>query len=135
MPLKVMVDEDLPRQAVQLLREYGYDAVSVVEQGMSGWKDPPLWIAIQKDERYLMTADKGFGDIRVYPPGTHQGILLLRPDEDGIRPVVDLLQIVIRLGSSDVSPPGTAARAIEISNDRTDLGYLGAMAIAPASWR
>jgi predicted nuclease of predicted toxin-antitoxin system len=95
MPLKVMVDEDLPCQAVQLLREYGYDAVSVVEQGMGGWKDPPLWIAIQKDERYLVTADKGFGDIRVYPPGTYHGILLLRPDEDGIRPIVELLQKVL----------------------------------------
>ena len=29
MALKVTVDEDLPRQAVQLLREQGYDAVSV----------------------------------------------------------------------------------------------------------
>jgi hypothetical protein len=39
MPFKVMVDEDLPRQAVQMLREHGYDAASVVEQGMGGWKD------------------------------------------------------------------------------------------------
>ena len=53
MALKVIVDEDLPRQAVHLLREHGYDAASVVEQGMSGWKDPQLWIAIQKDERFL----------------------------------------------------------------------------------
>ena len=95
MPLKVMVDEDLPRQAVRLLQEHGYDAKSVVEKGMGGWKDPQLWIAIQKEERYLVTADKGFGDIRVYPPGTHHGILLLRPDEDGIRPVVELLQKVL----------------------------------------
>lgn len=95
MALKVMVDEDLPRQAVQLLREHDYDATSVVEQGMGGWKDPPLWMAVQKAERYLVTADKGFGDIRVYPPGTHHGILLLRPDEDGIRPVMELLQRVL----------------------------------------
>ena len=32
MPLKVVVDEDLPRQAVQLLQEHGYDAASVIEQ-------------------------------------------------------------------------------------------------------
>jgi predicted nuclease of predicted toxin-antitoxin system len=95
MALKVTVDEDLPRQTVQLLQEHGYDAASVVEQGMGGWKYPQLWIAIQKDERYLVTADKGFGDIRAYPPGTHRGILLLRPDEDGIRPVVELLQKVL----------------------------------------
>ena len=59
MPLKITVDEDLPRQAVQLLREHGYDAASVIDQGMGGWKDPQLWIAIQKDERFLVTADKG----------------------------------------------------------------------------
>jgi predicted nuclease of predicted toxin-antitoxin system len=79
MPLKVTLDEDLPRQAAQLLREHGYDAASVIELGMGGWKDPQLWVAIQKDERFLVTADKGFGDIRVYPPGTHFGILLFTP--------------------------------------------------------
>ena len=95
MPIKITVDDDLPRQAVQILRERGYAAASVIEQGMGGWKDPQLWIAIQSEERFLVTADKGFGDIRVYPPGKHFGILLLRPDEDGIRPVIELLQQVL----------------------------------------
>jgi hypothetical protein len=54
-----------------------------------------LWIPIQKDERYLVTADKGFGDIRTFPPGTHHGILLLRPEEDGIRPILELLKRVL----------------------------------------
>jgi predicted nuclease of predicted toxin-antitoxin system len=92
MAVKIKVDEDLPRRTVQLLQEHGYDAANVIEQGMGGWKDPRLWIAVQKEERLLITADKGFGDIRVYPPGTHHGVLLLRPDEDGIRPVIELLQ-------------------------------------------
>lgn len=112
MPLKITVDEDLPLQAVQLLREHGYDAASVIEQGMGGWKDPQLWVAIQSDERFLVTADKGFGDIRVYPPGKHFGILLLRPDEDGIRPVVELLQQVLNsynledlVGATTVATP------------------------------
>lgn len=43
----------------------------------------------------LITADKGFGDIRLYPPGTHGGVLLLRPDEDGIDPLVDLLRRIL----------------------------------------
>ena|SRR5688572_19201564 len=97
MPLKVTVDEDLPRQTVRLLQEHGYEAASVIEQGMGGWKDSRLWAAVQKDERFLITADKGFGDIRVYPPGKHFGVLLLRPDEDGIRPLLELLQQVLNL--------------------------------------
>lgn len=68
MSLKVITDENLPGRAVQFLKEHGYDAASVVELGMSGWKDSQLWIAVQNDERFLITADKGFGDIRVYPP-------------------------------------------------------------------
>lgn len=95
MTLKIAVDEDLPRQAVQVLRERGYDAVSIIQLGLGGWKDAQLWIAIQKDERFLVTADKGFGDIRTYPPGKHFGILLLRPDEDGIRPLLELLEQVL----------------------------------------
>lgn len=90
--MHIKVDEDLPRVAVQMLRDRGYEAVSVVEQGMGGWKDPALWQAVQAEQRFLVTADKGFADVRIHAPGTHAGVLLLRPDQDGIRPVIELLK-------------------------------------------
>jgi predicted nuclease of predicted toxin-antitoxin system len=93
--MHVKVDEDLPQPVALSLRDRGYDAVSVVEQGMGGWKDPDLWQAVQAERRFLVTADKGFADVRLYAPGTHAGILLLRPDQDGIRPVVELLERVL----------------------------------------
>ena len=95
MTFAIKVDEDLPRAAVHLLRQHGCDAVNVIEQNMGGWKDPPLWEVIQEEKRFLVTADKGFADVCTYPPGTHRGILLLRPDEDGIRPVPELLRQVL----------------------------------------
>ena len=94
--MQIKVDEDLPRQVVTLLREKGYQAVSVVEQGMLGWKDTELWRKIQTENRFLVTADKGFADIRSYPPGTHAGVMLLRPDQDGIRPLVGLVAKVLK---------------------------------------
>ena len=93
--MHIKIDEDLPARAVQRFRDEGYDASSVVEQKMGGWKDPDVWQAVQEHGQFLVTADKGFGDIRVYPPQTHGGVLLLRPDEDGIRPVVELLDQVL----------------------------------------
>ena len=93
--MRVKVDEDLPKSAVRLLRDKAYDAVSVVEQGMGGLKDSLLWQAVQAERRFLVTADKGFADIRFYQPGSHAGILLLRPDQDGIRPVMELLERVL----------------------------------------
>ena len=91
MTLRIKVDEDLPTAVTQLLRQAGYDVVSVVGQKMGGWADPAVWTAIQAEGRFLITADKGFGDVRTHPPGTHAGVLILRPDEDGIRPVIELL--------------------------------------------
>ena len=93
--MRIKVDEDLPKAATQMLRRRGHQALGVIEQGMGGAKDPDLWRAIQAEHRFLVTADKGFGDIRSYPPGTHQGVLLLRPDQAGIRPVLDLLERVL----------------------------------------
>lgn len=94
--MQIKVDEDLPRQVVALLREYGYRADSVIEQEMSGWKDAELWRKIQDENRFLITADKGFADIRIYPPGSHAGVMLLRPDQDGIRPTIELVERVLR---------------------------------------
>lgn len=94
--MRIKVDEDLPRMAKATLHEAGYDAVSVLDQGMGGWNDADLWEAVQAERRLLVTGDKGFADIRYHPPGTHAGVLLLRPDEDGIRAIVDLLKRVLR---------------------------------------
>jgi predicted nuclease of predicted toxin-antitoxin system len=93
--MHIKVDEDLPAQTVRLLGARGYDASSVVEQGMGGWKDSDLWQVVRDHRLFLITGDKGFGDIRSYPPGTHAGVLLLRPDEDGIRPLIELLEGVL----------------------------------------
>jgi len=93
--MRIKVDEDLPKAISQILRQHGYEAISVIEQKMGGTKDPALWQAIQAEQRFLVTADKGFADVRTHRPGTHAGVLLLRPDQDGIRPVVELLEQVL----------------------------------------
>lgn len=91
----IKVDEDLPPIVAERLRQKGYNASTVVEQEMGGWKDPILWQAIQAEGRFLVTADKGFANIKAYPPETHAGVLLLRPDDDGIRPILILLEEVL----------------------------------------
>lgn len=92
MGMAVKVDEDLPKAVTELLRMAGYDAVSVQEQGMSGWKDHALWQMVQAEGRFLITADKGFADVRAHPPGHHPGILLLRPDRESIPTIIELMK-------------------------------------------
>ncbi|HEX7345070.1 MAG TPA: DUF5615 family PIN-like protein [bacterium] len=95
--MKLKIDEDLPKVVVSKLRSKGHDAISVAEQRLSGIKDADLWKIVQQEVRLLITADKGFGDIRHYPPGEHHGIILLRPSEDGIRPILELVRILMQI--------------------------------------
>ncbi len=67
MALRVKVDEDLPKAVTMMLRAAKYDALGVIEQDIGGWKDTELWQAVQAEERFLITADKGFADI-LCPP-------------------------------------------------------------------
>ena len=97
----IKVDEDLPNDAARLLRARGHNALTVLEQGMGGWKDAELWKAVQRENRFLITADKGFADVLAFPPGSHFGVLLLRPDKDGILPILDLLDSALRSYSLD----------------------------------
>jgi predicted nuclease of predicted toxin-antitoxin system len=76
---RIKVDEDLPHQIADLLIERGHDALTVVGQGWQGFSDEDLWPRIQNEQRWLITADKGFADLRQHPPGSHAGVILLRP--------------------------------------------------------
>ena len=91
----IKVDEDLPRASVLRLRAYGHDSMSVIDEGLGGASDEALWQAVQEEGRFLITADKGFADARKYEPGMHTGILLLRPDQDGVLPTLELLDNVL----------------------------------------
>lgn len=109
----VKLDEALSDAMAAPLREAGYDARTVRRQGWGGLKDSELWPRVQAEAAFFVTADRGFADLRDYPPGTHKGILLLRPDREGLRDYETLLVSVIAshrlddyVGCTIVASPG-----------------------------
>ena len=76
--ISVKLDENLGRSHVELLREAGYTAERVHEQGLSGVDDAKLWKHVCDEDRFFITLDLDFSDIRQFPPGGHPGLLLLR---------------------------------------------------------
>ena len=96
MAMRVKIDEDLPRQIAELFAQHDYEAATVVEQGWQGLSDEQLWPQVQQEGRLLVTADKGFADLRTYPPGSHSGVLLLRLDEESRRGYLELIRTVLR---------------------------------------
>ena len=90
--MKFKIDESLPIEAAVLIREQGYDADTVDDEGLHGAEDSQL-AGIVKDARLiLMTLDNDFGNIRAYPPDEYAGIFILRPKSQEKPAVLALLR-------------------------------------------
>lgn len=92
------MDENLGRPHITLLKRHGYEVDRVFDQGLSGIEDAGLWLRVRRENRFLITLDLGFSDVRRYAPGTHPGILLLRPRRKGRNAVSHVLRRVLTEG-------------------------------------
>ena len=92
--MKVKVDENLPREVADLLREAGHDAVTVGAEGLSGRPDRTIASLVRREDRVLLTLDLDFSDIRAYPPEQYAGLVVLRLNRQD-KPRV--LQVIARL--------------------------------------
>ncbi len=76
--LKFKIDENLPIEIVECLRQNNYDAFTVEEQGLKGATDLSIAAICKKEDRIIVTLDTDFTDVRTYPPEEYSGIIVLR---------------------------------------------------------
>lgn len=76
--MRFLTDENLPRIAVDLLRELGHDVLDVREANMSGASDLQIAEVAMEEQRVLVTLDLDFANILQYPPCEYTGIVVLR---------------------------------------------------------
>ena len=76
--MRFLVDEDLPRSAVELLRRHGHEANDVRDLGLRGAKDSEVASYARQNGLCLLTGDFDFSDIRNYPPAHYSGIVVLK---------------------------------------------------------
>lgn len=77
--MRIKLDENLPRDPADELARWGHDVDTVLDEQLGGHKDPVVVQAASDDGRLVITLDRGIGDIRAFPPGTHAGVVVLRP--------------------------------------------------------
>ncbi len=95
--MKFKTDENLPREVVGLLRQEGYDTLSVVDQQLSGHPDSDVAQACEEEKRALITLDLDFADIQTYPPENYSGIVVLRPRLQTVLSIVRLTTRAVAL--------------------------------------
>lgn len=83
--MQFKIDECLPVEIADILTEKGFKSETVKDEGLAGSPDKVIWETVQAENRFLITADLDFSDTRLFRPGTHPGILLLRLSKEGKR--------------------------------------------------
>jgi predicted nuclease of predicted toxin-antitoxin system len=94
--LAVELDENLSQSHTDFLKAAGYAADRVTDEGLSGADDAVIWHRVVADGRFFITLDLDFADVRRFPPGSHPGILLLRPRNRSRAAVQDILERLVR---------------------------------------
>jgi predicted nuclease of predicted toxin-antitoxin system len=76
--MRIKLDENVPADLVSDLAALGHDVDTAPSEGLAGHDDPDVWAAAQAVERVLITQDLDFSDVRMFAPGTHHGLILVR---------------------------------------------------------
>ena len=76
--MKFKIDENLPIEVVGILKEAGFEADSVYDEKLGGFPDSSIFDVCLKEKMVLITLDLDFSDVRLYPPDSHFGIIVLR---------------------------------------------------------
>ena len=95
--LKFKVDENLPEAAARILRDAGFDAETVLNEGFGGASDTALAAVCKEEGRALITLDLDFSDIRTYPPKEYPGFIVLRIHNHSILHVSAIMEKVVVL--------------------------------------
>lgn len=102
--MKFKLDENLPAEVADSLRQLGHEIDTVHSEGLAGASDPQILLQVKMDGRILLTMDKGIADIRQFPPDQYPGIVLFRPSSSGRGEVLRFVQEALQtLLSTDIS--------------------------------
>ena len=91
----VKLDENLSQSHADFLNQAGYSADRVTDEGLSGADDLVVWQRAVSENRFIVTLDLDFADVRRFQPGSHPGILLLRPRTRGRDAVLEILRRIV----------------------------------------
>lgn len=80
--MRFLIDADLPYGLKSTFASHGHDAVHVRDLGLSSASDERVYHHAVTYRQFLVTRDLDFSDIRIYPPPTHSGMIILRVPSD-----------------------------------------------------
>jgi predicted nuclease of predicted toxin-antitoxin system len=99
--MEFKLDENLPVEAAELLRQAGHEAATVPEQQLTGRDDATVARTCALEKHALLTLDGDFPDIRAYPPAEYPGLVVMRLRSQDKRHVLETISRLIPVFSAE----------------------------------
>ena len=90
--MRLFCDQNIALETVEFLRSLGHDIVSTRDVGMSRVDDAEVLHYAIREDRILLTFNADFSDLRVFPTGSHCGIIRLRLHQQAALELHPILQ-------------------------------------------
>ena len=81
--MKLKLDENISRHLKSILNQKGHEARTAEDEGLLGKIDVEVGAIAKTEGRMLFTLDLEFANLRKFPPGSHPGVVLFRPQSMG----------------------------------------------------
>lgn len=91
--MKFKLDENFGVSIQRILLEAGHDVKTAREEKLQGAQDIKVFTAAQKEERILISMDRGFGNVLSYGHEDTAGVVIINPPG---RVSLQLLQLLTR---------------------------------------
>ncbi len=99
------IDENLPVEFAEMLRQTGFEADTVEDEGLTGADDEIVAERCRVERRILVSLDLDFANVREFPPEDHDGLIVLRArQQDKISLLLMFRRVLMAL--SEHSPSG-----------------------------
>jgi len=105
--MRFLIDENLPKDLVHVLGQRGHDVRHALDDLQAGALDNVVFAHAQTEQRILVTCDLDFSDIRLYPPGQHEGIILMRVEPQSTPHFIDVLKSFLQTADFQRCPKAT----------------------------
>ena len=95
--MRFKIDQNLPAEYAALLRDAGFEADTVDDEGLNSADDLEISERGRTSGRALVTLDLGLSDIRSYPPKDYSGIIVIRSKAQDKITLLSILRRLIRV--------------------------------------
>src|SRR3989338_7628696 len=95
--MRFLLDECVLGKTVKLLRNSGFAVITIQELGKASATNGTVIKTAIQEKAVIITNDLDFGNLILYPLGSHGGIIVLRPRLDTGEAINDVHIVLMRL--------------------------------------